>query len=595
MSRLASVAVTILIGLASCLPSTACGEETGGDLLRSDFDTSTPALAPPWSLRPWFWEGDQFTSAAVWDLVDGCNSHDLPIGAILFDAPWATAYNSFRFDEKRYPNAKEMIAQLHRRDVRVVLWMTNFVNTAKDRADTPGESEDLYAIGKANGYFVNGGVPLRWWKGRGGLIDYTNPQAVAWWHGLMDRALALGIDGWKVDGGAELFALTIRKTSRGTLSLRDYLDWYYRDCLQYGRSYKPDFVTVVRSVDIANSQGLDFPHAPLDAAPLTWVGDQRHSWQGKGLDEAVRSVLRALDRGYPVASSDTGGYQTDPKHRDFMPRLVYLRWAQWNAWTPFFLIGGHDEHRPWKFDAEFLAIFRRYLWLHEELIPFFYSQHVQAHLREGKLMHRVPGRSEFRLGDAFLVGIMENDQPSKEMTFPEGQWLDYWDNRKQYEGGTTRRIAVPEDRSPVFVRLGAIVAMDVRNDATGHGNGSSSGWLTLDCYPGKSASQGVIWNTSHFPPDARRDRIEISMVPDSRMLRFEIRGGAKRDTILRIRWPVSPAEVLQDGKPIPPFTAPADWEKSTRGWRYDGAEQRLWIRLAGVADTTIQVRGPESP
>ena len=159
----------------------------------------------------------------------------------------------------------------------------------------PGDPEDLYAFGKAHGYFVNDGMPVRWWKGRGGLIDYTSPEAVAWWHRLMDRALSLGVDGWKVDGAGELFVMTPRKTSRGTLSLRDYVDLYYRDSLDYGRRYKPDFVTMVRSVDIANSQGFDFPHAQLDAAPLTWVGDQRHSWHNKGIDEAMRSFFRALD------------------------------------------------------------------------------------------------------------------------------------------------------------------------------------------------------------------------------------------------------------------------------------------------------------
>ena len=96
-----------------------------------------------------------------------------------------------------------------------------------------------------------------------------------------------------------------------------------------------------------------------------------------------------------------------------MPRLLYLRWAQWNALTPFFLIGGHDEHRPWKFDPEFFQIFRRYMWLHAELVPFFYSQHVQASLREGKLMHLGPGKHEFLLGDALLVGVMADAEPRR--------------------------------------------------------------------------------------------------------------------------------------------------------------------------------------
>ena len=36
--------------------------------------------------------------------------------------------------------------------------------------------------------------------GNGQLLDYTNPDAVAWWHAQMDHMLELGVDGWKTDG-----------------------------------------------------------------------------------------------------------------------------------------------------------------------------------------------------------------------------------------------------------------------------------------------------------------------------------------------------------------------------------------------------------
>ena len=272
----------------------------------------------------------------------------------------------------------------------------------------------------------------------------------------MDRTLALGVDGWKMDGAAELIILhRAANSSRGTLSLRDYLDLYYRDTLHYSRAWKSDFVTMVRSVDIANSRGNDAAHAPFDAAPLTWVGDQRHSWKDKGLDEAVRSAFRALERDYPSVSSDTGGYQTASKDQaEVMPRLLYLRWAQWNALTPFYLIGGHDEHRPWKFDSQFFQIFRRYMWLHQELVPFFYSQHVQASLREGKLMHPGPGQHEFLLGDALLVGVMSDEQPRRSITFPPGTWLDYWDNKTQHRWRPDRRSAGARGPQPALCALG---------------------------------------------------------------------------------------------------------------------------------------------
>jgi len=334
---------------------------------------------------------------------------------------------------------------------------------------------------------------------------------------------------------------------------------------------------MVRSADIANSGGLDLRHAPFDAAPLTWTGDQRHSWTDKGLDEAVRSFHRALQLGYPVVSSDTGGYQTPRNTALKMPRLLYLRWAQWNALTPFFLIGGHDEHRPWKFDDAFLETFRRYMWLHHELVPFYYSQHVQASLKEGRLMHPGPRADEYLLGDAFLVGIMTDDKPEREMTFPEGQWIDYWDIKTTYRGGQTVRVQVPEDRSPVFIRTGAIVAMNVENNLAGHGDVSSKGWLTLDIYPGERRSEAAVWDTANFPPRTGRDRTTVVCEPGSSGFTIRLDGGSPRNTILRI-WSPKPAQVE-----ALPRTA----------WRYDVADQRLWVRLPKAHNVKVAVKRNE--
>lgn len=39
-----------------------------------------------------------------------------------------------------------------------------------------------YCDAKINGYLLNKGYTIPWWHGKGGLLDYTNPDAIEWWH-----------------------------------------------------------------------------------------------------------------------------------------------------------------------------------------------------------------------------------------------------------------------------------------------------------------------------------------------------------------------------------------------------------------------------
>jgi len=34
-------------------------------------------------------------------------------------------------------------------------------------------------------------VILSWWHGKGGLLDYTNTEAVQWWHTQMDEVCVM--------------------------------------------------------------------------------------------------------------------------------------------------------------------------------------------------------------------------------------------------------------------------------------------------------------------------------------------------------------------------------------------------------------------
>jgi alpha-glucosidase (family GH31 glycosyl hydrolase) len=546
-------------------------------------DTSRQALTPEWAFGVWMWEDDVNTSAAVWDMVNGCAKHDLPLRAVIIDSPWATAYNNFTFDQKRYPNPRKMIQDLHARGVKVILWMTCMINLKDQQADSAGSTEDLYAIAKSKGYLCNGGKPIKWWKGEGAFIDYTNPEAVKWWHGLMDRALDLGVDGWKVDGTGELFPMQGGYGKGGPISLPQYVDMYYRDTYNHLVARNPMGVTMVRSVD-AGETGYTGRDAPRDAAPVTWFGDQDHTWGDKGLMEAIRDQFLAMDKGYSVMGTDIGGYSSTPDRT--IPRDLYIRWIQWSTFLPFFLNGGHDEHRPWKYDDEFLSLYRKFAWLHQELAPFYYS-HVRAVHDGGPFFMKAgPGTWQYLVGDQLLVAIMYGDKTARHVVFPEGDWIDYWDNSKAYHGPSQADLEVPLGRYPVFIRAGSIIPLNVVNGFAGHGDSASAGFLTLDIYPDPAREAAFALF------DERSGKTDLRCTAKADGTTVSIDGGARRRYILRIMSSQKPQQVsvTEGGRTsrLAEITL-AEWAKAPSGWRFDAGDQRLWIKLAETSRARVVI------
>jgi alpha-glucosidase (family GH31 glycosyl hydrolase) len=158
---------------------------------------------------------EQASQASEIALVQGYLERNVPVAAIDIDSGWSTGYNNFIFDLKKYPDPKGMVNTFHNLGVRVILWVTSMIDTDSSN----------YAEAVAKGYIVKGVLTLaffthprpglfentiKWWHGVGSFIgallvslsrthnwlDYTNPQALAWWHSQMDNVLNLGIDGW---------------------------------------------------------------------------------------------------------------------------------------------------------------------------------------------------------------------------------------------------------------------------------------------------------------------------------------------------------------------------------------------------------------
>ncbi|WP_205161187.1 MULTISPECIES: TIM-barrel domain-containing protein [Arenibacter] len=544
----------------------------------NDHRHGNPPLTPAWALECWLWEDDVNTSEYVDELLTGYKDNDIPVRTIILDSPWSLRYNDFDVDTTLYKNPDQWFKKLQDNDYRVVLWMTSMVNSFSKDTQIK-DSKDWYKEAMEKGFLVKSNSPNKWWKGEGGFIDYTNTNAMNWWRTLQQDVFDLGIDGWKLDGTATLFwsqlgpiPIFYKKTSKGIMTTRTYMDHYYRDEYRYGLTQNSEFVTLSRSIDRGfHPEGF----SPIDASPVNWVGDQKHEWVTdemimesgeekvdialdgvQGYESAIESILKSAELGYNIVGSDVAGFSGST-----IPPRLYMRWTQFSAFCGLFMNGGHGERRLWKRTVEELQVIRKFSWLHTELVPYMYHYVVTAH--DGGKRLQTPlkeGKYHYMFGDDFLVAPIYRDSKNRNITLPKGQWRYFFDDRELIEGAQDIQGEFSMDEFPVYVKEGAIIPMDIKRSYTGLGDVDSEGFTTILVYP-KGENSFVYYHTDAVG----ETRILYSTSANRLKLSLE---GIKIPHILRIHSNHIPESITLDGRLL---------EKDVF-WNYDTQKHKLIIK-----------------
>jgi alpha-glucosidase (family GH31 glycosyl hydrolase) len=428
--------------------------------------TGLPALLPEWAYGHWKSRDVYEHQRDVEDDWHGYRRNDLPLDAIVIDSPWETQYNTWEFNPHQFPDAPGLVRDMRADGVRTVVWVTPWMNLESVDGQRPPDEESArlhrepapdYAPAAEAGHFVAGedgeAFVARWWMGTGSPVDFTSPAADEWWRTLSRRALDLGVEGIKADDGEGYYFPPETRFADGRRGAN--AAW------AYGGLYR-------RSMQRALGDGVVFGRSGWSGQQsigITWGGDQASDFWS--LRTLVAATLTAAASGFSNWSHDVGGYLGERLVERCAKELL-IRWLQFGCFTPLWQSHGRFEQEAWTYDDETLAVYRSYLVLHEQLVPYIRAAAATA-ARCGLPVVRPlalldpPDPRGWTVSDAYGFGpalwvapVLERDKREREVELPRGDWIDFWTGERVTGGGTVT-AAAPLDRIPVWVRAGSIL------------------------------------------------------------------------------------------------------------------------------------------
>lgn len=562
-------------------------------------DPPTPALyTPRWAFEPWI-SKDISTAADTRDFVNGFVDRGIPVGVVVLDSPWETQYQTFVPSPSRYPGFKELVGELHGKNVRVVVWLTAMVNEASYDLEPGGDKYDgpapNLAEGLKCGHFVNQGATSNWWKGWGAAVDFFSPAARTWWN-RQQLELLTTVDGYKLDFGEMYIDPAPMQTAAGVQTLDAYSRKYYRDMLAFGRSRNPEFLTMVRPWDKSYQFDGRFFAKP-EHAPVAWVGDNRRDWVG--LSDALDSMFRSALAGYTVLGSDIGGY-LDRDDQDLLQKVpwdaqVFARWLAVGALGPFMQLHGRANLTPWTLPDhgdELQAAYKYWARWHHQLAPMLYSvvRRSQTEAKQPLVLQPVQADEKTWAGDfryllgggLWMVAPLVDGTGKRDVPLPAGHaWLDWWHlAAAPLPGGTTATADMAGDylRTPLYLRACSVQPFSDGDELT-HlapaGVAGHDGWLVAAAEDGQATFSRLGDGAATASVQVQGGKVTVVLSERA------------RQTVVAVRTAGAPKSVLVDGAPLAESKVAAG---GLNGWMVDANLGLLWVGLAAGGKVELVVQ-----
>jgi alpha-glucosidase len=369
-----------------------------------------------------------------------------PAGVLMVDDNWTSYYGQFDFNKEKFPDPRSLSDQLHKNGFKMMVWITPFISPDSEPFRETSKAKFLLLdnAGRKEARWTDLSKPylVRWWNGYSACLDLSNPGAVKWLTGKLDRLQnEYGIDGFKLDAGDVTFYNNPAIVSYKSLLPNEHCGLWGEIGLRYS-------LNEYRAMWKMGGQPL-----------VERLRDKNHSWDD--LQKLIPNMLVAGMLGYPFACPDMigGGEISSFWQAGKLDQDLFVRSAQTSALMPMMQFSA----APWRvLDPVHFAAVKKAVDLRMKFTPEILRL-AESSSRTGEpvirhLEYVFPEQGlqkitdQFMLGDSIMIApLLEKNKLSRTVVLPKpgkGKWMA--DDGKIYKGGSAIQIDVPLERLPVF-------------------------------------------------------------------------------------------------------------------------------------------------
>jgi len=423
--------------------------------------TGRAPVPPLWSLGLILSKAYYSTAEEILAVAREVRERGMPCDTITFDGrAWQDTDTRFAFewDPARYPDPRPVIEQLKALDFRICVWEYPLISVrnplfgelaAKGWLLKDARSGEAYRYQWDLEPFGVVLTPLP----ESGLLDFTRPEAYAYWRDRHRELFELGVDMIKPDFGEQIEPYMVASDGAQGDALHNVYALLYNRCVYEAASrYSKGGAFLFSRAAWSGSQRY----------PSQWGGDPQADWGG--LAASIRGGLSWGLTGSPFYATDVGGFYGD--RRD---PLLYVRWAQASVFSAHMRLHGIGAREPWSYGPEAERAATAAFELRYRLLPYLWRTVGEASATglpvQRAMALACPDEPEawafdhqFFCGEDLLVAPCLDPTGRVRVYLPDGEWRRF-PGGAAFQGGRTHELVLALDELAVFARRGTEIPL----------------------------------------------------------------------------------------------------------------------------------------